>query len=128
MYSLSLFMGCLAGALIIHARNQPFLTQPPSPRALAWALCSRELCTAALWAAASVALGIAMQALMVVPRNNTTESWSGIFFVINFASGVATLMSVGVAYSAVSTVVPKFWNDSIVKAEPSDVPPESETK
>lgn len=125
MYPSSLFVACLAGALIIHARNQSFLSQTPSARALAWALCSRRLCSAAIWAAAATAMATLSQTFMMWPHLGSNESYPTLMLFGLLASGIATLIAMYIAFTAVSAMIPKFDLGSLVSAEPSDAAPDA---
>jgi len=135
MNSSILFVGCLAGALVICARNQALLTQIPSPRSIAWARCSRQLCVAAFWAAIATGITFILQGLMMLPEllgdnqgGSPARFSMSLMSFANIGGGAATLVSMLIALKAVSTLVPKFSMGALVSVEPSDAEPRSDNR
>ncbi len=135
MYAESiLFVGFLAGALVIHGRNQKSLTGAPSPRAIAWAQCSRQLCVAAVWVAVAIGASMISQGLSLIPalggpmHSNPSDNMLAIIYIARFAESATLFASIVIALTAVSRLVPKFSMDVLVSTEPSDAEPAKDNK
>src|SRR5436190_16027056 len=103
----ALFVSFLGAALVIHARNQAYDPDSPTPKTVAWAKCSRGLFWAALWAALGVVVPMIAQAVALIHQVSPDADLGTTFLISKVATtceSAALIFSITAALYTVTKI------------------------